>query len=273
MDTEKMGKFIAEQRKEKKMTQKELADLLDITDKAVSKWERGLSCPDISLLSTLAELLEVTTGELLNAEKTNTKKCDEPSIEEALQYANMTTKHRMQSFLRISFVLFTVLLIIASFVCAICDFVMTSAFTWSRIPMLSMILAWLILTPLLKMEFNKVRWSLLSLSVCILPYLYILGMLLPEYDLIFPIGFRCSLIGIGYLWIVFYVFHKFKTQKYYASAISTILIIFVDLGVGFLCADLVNDALIDVWDILGIIVILLMAVGQFVLHMKNNQKL
>ncbi len=51
-----IGKFIAQLRKEKKMTQKELANQLHITDKAVSKWERGLSCPDILLLNPIADI-------------------------------------------------------------------------------------------------------------------------------------------------------------------------------------------------------------------------
>ena len=64
LDKEKMGLFIAQLRREKEATQKELADRLYVSDKAVSKWERGLSVPDISLLLPLAEILGVTTTEL-----------------------------------------------------------------------------------------------------------------------------------------------------------------------------------------------------------------
>lgn len=69
MNNEKMGKFICDMRKSQKLTQKDLAEKLKITDKAVSKWERGISCPDISLLVPLAQALGVTTSELLNGEK------------------------------------------------------------------------------------------------------------------------------------------------------------------------------------------------------------
>jgi len=61
MNNEKMGRFISELRKSRQLTQKDLAAKLNITDKAVSKWERGLSCPDISLLSPIAGILGVTT--------------------------------------------------------------------------------------------------------------------------------------------------------------------------------------------------------------------
>lgn len=69
MDKESFGLFIAEQRKEKNLTQKELADKLLISDKAVSKWERGLSFPDITLLEPLAELLSVSIVELMEGRK------------------------------------------------------------------------------------------------------------------------------------------------------------------------------------------------------------
>lgn len=65
-DNEKMGNFISEMRRSQNLTQKELAAKLEITDKAISKWERGISCPDISLLIPLARILGVTTSELLN---------------------------------------------------------------------------------------------------------------------------------------------------------------------------------------------------------------
>ena len=57
MNKEQLGAFIAERRKEEHMTQKDLAVRLHITDKAVSKWERGLSYPDVTLLEPLAEAL------------------------------------------------------------------------------------------------------------------------------------------------------------------------------------------------------------------------
>ena len=65
MDAKKTGKFISDSRKKHGMSQKDLAERLNITDKAVSKWERGLSFPDISMLIPLSEVLEVTLYDLL----------------------------------------------------------------------------------------------------------------------------------------------------------------------------------------------------------------
>ena len=68
MDQEKIGKFIAKLRKEKNMTQMMLAEKLDITDRAVSKWERGLSLPDASIMIELCNILDITVNELLSGQ-------------------------------------------------------------------------------------------------------------------------------------------------------------------------------------------------------------
>ena len=69
MDKEKLGLFVSQLRKEQNMTQKDLAEKLGVTDKAVSKWERGLSFPDISLLEPLSETFDVTIMELLHGQR------------------------------------------------------------------------------------------------------------------------------------------------------------------------------------------------------------
>ena len=69
MDQEKIGKFISDLRKGIGLTQKELAEQLGISDKAVSKWERGNSMPDISVLMKLCQILKINVNELLSGEK------------------------------------------------------------------------------------------------------------------------------------------------------------------------------------------------------------
>lgn len=97
MDNAKTGVLIKELRKEKGMTQKELAQMLHITDRAVSKWERGLSAPDISLLEPLAKALDVSILELIEGERT----CDpKPEMEtgaiRALAYSGAEFDHRVR---------------------------------------------------------------------------------------------------------------------------------------------------------------------------------
>ena len=69
MDQIKIGKFIAETRKKKNKTQRQLADALSISDKTVSKWECGKGLPDISLMMPLCEILQITVNDLLTGER------------------------------------------------------------------------------------------------------------------------------------------------------------------------------------------------------------
>ena len=65
MDCKKVGKLIFDLRKEKNLTQKQLADAINISDKTVSKWERGMGCPDVSLLHELSDVLNVNIEKIL----------------------------------------------------------------------------------------------------------------------------------------------------------------------------------------------------------------
>lgn len=91
MDANKIGNFITLLRKEKGMTQKELAEKLMVTDKAVSRWETGRGLPDTSLLTSLGEILGVSIEELLLGEFMEEKEAKEKSdklILEALKYSS-----------------------------------------------------------------------------------------------------------------------------------------------------------------------------------------
>lgn len=69
MDQLKIGKFIAECRKQQNLTQMQLAEKLIITDKAISKWERGIAMPDSSIMLELCDILKISVNELLRGEK------------------------------------------------------------------------------------------------------------------------------------------------------------------------------------------------------------
>lgn len=80
MDNTRFGAFVAQLRKEQNMTQKELADRLNVTDKAVSKWETGKGFPDVKLLEPLAQVLGVSLVELIRGER---QQADHLTMEEA----------------------------------------------------------------------------------------------------------------------------------------------------------------------------------------------
>lgn len=88
MNQEKIGKFIATLRKEKNMTQQQLADSLNVTDRAVSNWENGRRLPDYTYLPLLAEILETSIQELLNGRKMTKEEMLElkDSLEKLIEY-------------------------------------------------------------------------------------------------------------------------------------------------------------------------------------------
>lgn len=97
MENQKIGNFIKELRKEKNLTQKELADKLFITDRAVSKWERGLSCPDISLLDDLSNILGVSVIELLKGRRLDKDEViNNKELIESMNYANKNMKQKIK---------------------------------------------------------------------------------------------------------------------------------------------------------------------------------
>lgn len=97
LDNIKIGNFIKLLRKKKKMTQKELADKLGITDRAVSRWERGIGCPDISLLESLADILGVSVLELLKGEYIDDEKeIDEGSLLETMKLSRNNVIYKIK---------------------------------------------------------------------------------------------------------------------------------------------------------------------------------
>ena len=116
MDQEKIGKFIAELRKNKNMTQKDLAIKLGVTDRAISKWENGRGMPDLSLIRNLCDELGITVNELLSGEKLNKDIYQKKSEENLLNTIKYTDK-KINKVKKIAKVI--LLIIIVLFICLI----------------------------------------------------------------------------------------------------------------------------------------------------------
>lgn len=119
MDKEKTGQLITTLRKEKGLTQKQLADALNVTDKAVSKWERGLSFPDISMLEPISELLDISIMEILAGERqdknvTLTRKEAQELINASVELGDEEIKHRKEISKLIIIILVVITLLLIS---------------------------------------------------------------------------------------------------------------------------------------------------------------
>ena len=105
MDQEKIGKFIAELRKEKNMTQEQLAEKLGVTDKSISRWENGRNMPDLSLFKPLCNELDITLNGLMSGEKVKEKEYQEKleeNIVNTIAYSNNKVKRVKLTYLFIA---------------------------------------------------------------------------------------------------------------------------------------------------------------------------
>lgn len=96
MNQEKIGKFILECRKSKKLTQSELAEKLGVTDKSVSNWENGRNMPDLSLFKPLCELLDISINDLISGEKVSKDEYQEKLEENIISTIDYTNKKVVQ---------------------------------------------------------------------------------------------------------------------------------------------------------------------------------
>ena len=92
MNQDKIGKFISQCRKDKKMTQSELAEKLGVTDKSVGNWENGRNMPDLSLFKPLCDELSITINDLLSGEKIGKEKYQEKFEENIVNTIDYSTK-------------------------------------------------------------------------------------------------------------------------------------------------------------------------------------
>ncbi|MBQ8302087.1 MAG: helix-turn-helix domain-containing protein [Clostridia bacterium] len=121
MDQIKIGRFIAECRKKQNLTQMQLAEKLNITDRAISKWENGRSLPDSSIMLELCDILKITVNELLCGEKiimeNSNQKNEQLLLEmaEELERKNKTIWTSMWTILTVSMIALFAGILIAAF--------------------------------------------------------------------------------------------------------------------------------------------------------------
>lgn len=222
MENGKTGAFIRQLRKERGMTQKELAAALNVTDKAVSKWELGASLPDVALLLPLSEALGVSVTELLGGVRASappekrTEASPRDTVGDLLSYTQRTASQRWAHLRLWLFAGLSGSFLLAAVVCWICDMALNRTLTWSLVVFSSLALAWASLLPLLTVRRRPVLWSLAALSAVILPYLYILGDLL-EDPRVFRFGLPIAPMALGYLWGVYGVCRRHRHQKWRAA--------------------------------------------------------
>ncbi len=264
MNQIEIGKFIAKCRKEKKLTQAQLAEKLNITDRAVSKWEMGKNMPDTSIMLELCEILGITVNELLSGEKIDMENMEnyEKKVDENLIALKRKDENNMTKNVIIS-ILFSITLLIGIMVCLICNIAISGNLTWSLIPVSSIAFAWVISFPSIILGKRGIIISLISLSVFIIPYLFLLSSFLKVKE-IFSIGTVIAVISIIFLWIIVAIFSRIgETSKLIILGITFLLAIPFMFIVNIILSKMIAEPILDVWDMLSIFILLILAFISF----------
>lgn len=270
MNQVEIGKFIAKCRKEKNLTQAQLAEKLNITDRAVSKWETGKSMPDSSIMLEVCEILGITVNELLSGEEVDMENY-EKKADENLIALKRKDENNMNRNIVIS-IIFSATLLIGLMVCAICDIAISGDLTWSLIPISSIIFTWVISFPIIILGKKGFIGSLISISIFVIPYLYILSDLI-KAKAVFSIGAIMALISIVYMWFIFGILNHLRMRKLFATGITFLISIPYMLLVNIILSRMISEPIIDIWDILSVFILLIFAFVLFVCDYAKNKGL
>lgn len=260
MNQTEIGTFIAKCRKEQNLTQAQLAEKLNITDRAISKWETGKSMPDSSIMLELCAILGINVNELLSGERIETKHSEnyEKKAEENL----IALKRKDENSISrngIIATLFTVTLFIGIVVCLTCDIAISGHLTWSLIPISSIAFAWVVSFPGMILGKKGIVVSLISLSIFVIPYLYLLSILIKVHE-IFSIGTAMAVPSLVFLWLVSAIFHRMeKTRKFAALGISLLTAVPFVFIINGILSKMIGEPILDVWDVLTIFILLVLA--------------
>lgn len=270
MDQIEIGKFIAKCRREVGLTQAQLAEKLNITDRAVSKWETGRSMPDSSIMLELCEILGITVTDLLSGEKIEAENYEKKATENLIALKREDEKNTAKR--RVFPILFSAVLLIAVLVCLICDLALSGSLTWSLIPVGSIVFAWLVSFPGIVFGKRGYTVSLLALSVLAVPYLYLLSRLI-HVDKVFSLGTAMAAPSILFLWIVAAVFRRIGKGNVFVALGTTFLfaVPFVFL-INAVLSKMIGAPIWDIWDMLSVCVLLILALASFAYAKKKKSK-
>ena len=223
MEENKIGLFIRDRRLALGLTQQQLAERVGITDKAVSKWERSVSYPDITLLRELAAALEVSVTELLAGEREEAPSPVPPAVEsvvvDTVAYAE-TARRKNGGWRWWLFVGLTAgCLIAAMVVCIVNGF----RFTWSLGVLKCLAFGWAVCYPLLRTE-RPVRNALVIASVGVYPFLLSLGL---------RKGFVLGIVilSVAYAWAVYWIWLRWRGDWGKLTFLVVVLGILLHIGI------------------------------------------
>lgn len=272
-----MADLIAERRKEKGMTQKQLADKLGITDKAVSKWERGNGQPDISYLEPLAEALGITVSELLKGKVEDSPQeeaagddGDDVIVKKTLDYANSVYQARSRSIPRIVAASVFAVGLAGIITTAIVDYALNGGFTWSLLPISAILFLWLCVAPLFLARKRPADGMLLSTSIAIVPFLYLICRLTGG-DWFTSVGISMAASGIVILWLIRAVFAT-KLTIWNKLAVSALVSAAGNIAIAVVLGRILANGGFGIWNLMSVAILVVIAVLLYAVGRATNRR-
>lgn len=278
-ESKEIGAFIARVRVEKGWTQRELAGRIHVTDKAVSKWERGAGYPDISIVPALAGALGVSETELLRGSRLPTAPGEEinGAVRATLAYAaKAQVQGRKQTGLRV-FGGGLLALVYAVTICRKADLALNGAITWSGYVL---ILAGFLLIPLIvacTVRRGALWMGLGAASIAVFPALYLMLRHAGQSAAFWPVGVPVALAGVLILWTIaaLMTFQAGGHPRYAAlmGGLLVILGIMSDLLIAALSGASFREMIAKPDTFFAVIFVLMMAAMPFTPPPKDLRRL
>lgn len=261
MESARMGQFISTLCRERGWTQKQLAEQIHVTDKAVSKWERGAGLPDISLLAALAKSLDVTVDALLAGERQQAIPAVDAAVHRALHYAQQTrnapdTARHLRRNLAVT--LLVALSAIGAGICLDINIAISGAITWSLYPAAGIALICALALPVLLAKRRRALKALLSLTLCIVPFLYVALRAANALHALWPLAVPLAAVGLAFAWLLYVSVVLLWVNNWYAGALSGVMCPVVAISVRLIVAQATGGAVsaVDYIGVLGTSVLL-----------------
>ncbi len=227
-DKKSFGRYIADKRKEANLTQEELAKRLYVIPTTISKWERGVTYPDITAITNLCKELNITEHEFFMA-------CDDEAMNKE--------KKEIQTYKRLKKWLFNMInigYIIAIFPCLICNLVIDKKLSWFWIVLIGILISFSITTLPHYLKNNKYKVLKVTSVVTTLVYLLLFVINCVNHENWLLESYIIATVALIFLWIDILICVFTKITVYTKIAISLIMISLAAIFANFICTEVLN---------------------------------
>ena len=234
MEEKQIGLFIRDRRLALGLTQQQLADRLGITDKAVSKWERAVSYPDITILRELAAALNVSVTELLAGERDRQLPDSVPPevqevVMDTVAYAE-TARVRNGGWRWWTFVALTIGCLIAAVVLGILAICIYHIRLFCLLALQCVAIGWAICYALLRTEDRPIRNAMAVASIAVYPFIWFWGARSAWH-------LGIVIVSLAYAWTVYWICRNFRRDMGMATSLIVILGILLHVSINILLVN------------------------------------